>query len=136
MGVFLFLGDSSRPKAVLGTSFWYKKGPYGHHGEPHPPTLRVHFRLAVPPDLKDVFGIREIKRTLKTGSLFLAKKLASLLSGRLKLLFKMLRMRPLKPEDIKDIVTHRIEDALLQGVLRTALWPGQAIPRNSFVPAV
>ncbi len=52
-----------------------------------------YFRLMVPSDLKALIGISEIRRTLKTGSLSLAKERACLLSGRLKKLFRKLRCR-------------------------------------------
>jgi hypothetical protein len=51
-----------------------------------------YFRLIIPPDLRATFSDNnEIKRSLKTGSLCLAKERASLLSGRLKKLFRRLR---------------------------------------------
>jgi len=74
-----------------------------------------YFRLMVPPDLKPIFRKNEIKRSLKTGSLSLAKERAFLLSGRLKKLFRQMRYS----DDMK-LEKHHI-DGLIRKYIREAL---------------
>ncbi len=73
-----------------------------------------YFRLRIPPDLKSTIGIFEIKRSLKTGSLCLAKERAYLISGRLKKLFRVLRGTTVKltKEKITDIINQYIQEGL------------------------
>ena len=74
-----------------------------------------YFRLMVPPDLKEIFGISEIKRSLKTGSLPLARERASLLSGKIKLLFRRLRngnKMKLKKKHISGLIRDFIWECL------------------------
>jgi hypothetical protein len=75
-----------------------------------------YFRITIPPDLKSIFKTREIKRSLKTGSLCLAKERAYLLSGRLKKLFRRLRCSDmeLKAEHIAGLVKACIPIAQVQ----------------------
>jgi integrase len=74
-----------------------------------------YFRLMVPPDLKPIFRKHEIKRSLKTGSLSLAKERAFLLSGRLKKLFRQMRYS----DDMK-LEKHHI-DGLIRKYVRETL---------------
>jgi integrase len=74
-----------------------------------------YFRLMVPPDLKPIFRKNEIKRSLKTGSLSLAKERAFLLSGRLKKLFRQMRYS----DDMK-LEKHHI-DGLIRKYVRETL---------------
>jgi hypothetical protein len=78
-----------------------------------------YFRLIIPPDLKATFSDNnEIKRSLKTGSLCLAKERASLLSGRLKKLFRRLRH-----SDSMKLEKHHI-DGLIRKYVRETLDSG------------
>ncbi len=74
-----------------------------------------YFRITIPPDLKSLFEIREIKKSLKTGSIYLAKERANLLSGRLKKLFRGLRgsnSMKLKKEQIDGLVKKYVKETL------------------------
>jgi integrase len=77
-----------------------------------------YFRLSVPPDLRGAFGgTGEIKRSLKTGSRRLANERASLLSGKLKKLFRQLRYSEsmeLEKHHIDSIIQRYIKETLDQ----------------------
>ncbi len=74
-----------------------------------------YFRLMVPSDLKESFGISEIRRSLKTGSVSLAKERANLLSGRIKKLFRTLRnnrQMKLEKHQIDDLIKSYMKETL------------------------
>ncbi len=73
-----------------------------------------YFRLTIPIDLRKTVGIREIKRSLRTGSLCLAKERAFLISGRLKKLFRIIRRQEMKltKDKIANIINQYIEEGL------------------------
>ncbi len=49
------------------------------------------FRIVVPFDLRELVGLREIRRSLRTGTLGLAKEKARLLAGKIQRLYRALR---------------------------------------------
>ena len=62
-----------------------------------------YFRIVVPVDLRSMIGMREIKRSLKTGVLGLAKEKARLLAGKIQRLYRALREDKMSQPDQKKI---------------------------------
>jgi len=72
-----------------------------------------YFRLWIPQDLKPYFNRQEIKRTLRTKSLTIAKQLLKLYSAKTEKVFTMIRTGMLTNTQIKelieDYITYRLE---------------------------
>ena len=77
-------------------------------------TSGYYFRIKIPLDIRPSIQIKEIKRSLKTGSLCIAKERAFLISGRLKKFFRLLKGQRLKltKEKILDIIDQYIQEGL------------------------
>jgi len=74
-----------------------------------------YFRIIVPVDLRSMIGMREIKRSLKTGVLGLAKEKARLLAGKIQRLYRALRedkMSQLDQKKIQELVHTHVTMAL------------------------
>lgn len=75
------------------------------------------FRMIVPKDLRNVVGKTELRYTLKTGYLGIAKNKAKLLAGQVHLVFSHLRKEPkilgkLSNDQIKELVHRYIKDSI------------------------
>jgi integrase len=74
-----------------------------------------YFRIVVPVDLRSMIGMREIKRSLKTGVLGLAKEKARLLAGKIQRLYRALRedrMSQLDQKKIQELVHAHVKETL------------------------
>lgn len=78
-----------------------------------------YFRIIVPPTVRNIVGVRELKRSLKTGVLGLAKERAWIIAGKVRRLFRWLQEKrtdgakmQLDTEKINQIINQYIEDGL------------------------
>ena len=76
-----------------------------------------YFRIIIPIDLRPRFGLCEIRRSLKTGLYREAKERASIMAGRIRLLFRSLRsgaptMQSLSKEKIQEIINQFFNETL------------------------
>lgn len=74
-----------------------------------------YFRIIVPIDLRSMIGMREIKKSLKTGVLGLAKEKARLLAGQIQKLYRSLRegkMSQLDQKKIQELVHTHVRETL------------------------
>ena len=76
-----------------------------------------YFRIVVPVDLRDTFGLKEIRRSLKTGILGLAKEKARLLAGKIQQMFRTLRegkmtAEKLDQKKIQELVDRHVKETL------------------------
>lgn len=62
-----------------------------------------HFRMRVPDELRPLVGVREVRRSLKTGSKLHAYRLATRLAGATAMVFDMIRLHPRNASDVQEI---------------------------------
>ncbi|MCG8683424.1 MAG: site-specific integrase [Desulfobacterales bacterium] len=78
-----------------------------------------YFRIIVPPAVRKIVGVRELKRSLRTGVLGLAKERAWIIAGKLKRLFRWLQEKIVGSEDMKldrDKVNKIVEGYIQEGL--------------------
>ena len=80
-----------------------------------------YFRIVVPPSVRILVGLREIKRSLQTGVLSVAKDRARIIAGKVRQLFRWLNDKivggeemgaELDSEKVNQIINQYIKDAL------------------------
>ncbi|MCP3876483.1 MAG: site-specific integrase [Desulfobacteraceae bacterium] len=77
------------------------------------------FRIAVPTDLRNIIGLTEIRRSLRVGTLTIAREKAWIISGKIRRLFRWLKERlsngfrmKLNKDKVNQIINKYIQDGL------------------------
>jgi len=86
-----------------------KSAAYLYHS-PH----SYYFRIRVPEDLKSIIDKGEVRCSLRTGRLSIAKSRAGIIAGNIKQLFNAMRsgMTNIPPKQIQEIINKYIRDEL------------------------